>query len=1027
MAIPPIDLATIAAGTGGFVVRGMNAGDAAGFSIAGIGDINGDGFEDILIGAPYAYSEAIALVDAGQSFVVFGTATGAGPFSPLTLAAIEAGTGGFTIRGGGLLDRSGIAVSGAGDFNGDGFADFLIGAGDADGLANTQDGAGDSYLIYGKATGFGAPLDLSSITAGTAGFVIHGAEDGDMSGRSLAGLGDVNGDGFDDILVGAPFEDGAGNLLDAAGAAYIVFGRAASLGAPIDLAALAPADGVAITGADAGDTAAFSVDGAGDVNGDGFADLIIGARYANGGGDSNAGRAFVVLGKAAGFASPIDLGQVALGSGGFVIEGADMDDLAGFSVAGGGDFNGDGLADLLVGAYTADGPTNTAANAGEAYLIYGSATPGAAVALANVALGTGGFAIFGEEAGDFAGRAVSFAGDVNADGFDDLIIGAERAGGASNLRLQSGDTYVVFGSAAGISPALSLATIAAGTGGFVIHGEDAYDASGRSVAAAGDINGDGIDDLLVGVPRANGIDNLLPDAGDTYVVFGTDFSTTITHAGDADANDLTGAAGIDNMVGGRGNDILTGNGGADVMYGGQGDDTLRISDLTFRRVDGGTGLDTLALAGTGITLDLTAIADTRLKGIEVVDLTGNGNNALKVTAREVLGLSDTGNTLFVVGNAGDSVNLSGETWAQGVSAFGFTGYTNGNAALVVADAVQVIPCFTAGSHITTTDGEIRVEDLREGDIAILADGRRRPIRWIGHRTVQIARHPRPWDVQPIRIRADAFGPGRPYRDLRLSPDHAVFAHDRLVPVRHLVNGATITQEHVGEITYYHVELAAADGTAAHDILLAEGLPVESFLDTGNRSAFANGGEATMLHPDFALRTWDAQACAPLLRDGPQLADLRTELQAEATALGWDITPDPDLRLLVDGRPVWPLFEDGRYIVRLPATARAARLRSHRTEPAWLRADTDDRRILGVAVTRLVLDGTAIALDDPRLSAGWHAPEGHSAQADLRWTDGDAALPIAGGRVLELWVAPLERYWRAPRRTAPRLAQAGGRV
>ena len=1008
MPIPPIDLATIAAGTGGFVIRGMNGGDQAGFSIAGIGDINGDGFDDILIGAPYAYSEVNGFVDAGQSFIVFGTGTA--PTGPLLLSDIEAGTGGFTLRGGGVLDHSGIAVSAAGDFNGDGLADFLIGTADGDGPADTRVGAGDTYLVFGKSTGLSVPVDLAAVAAGTGGFVIHGATAGDFSGRSLAGLGDINGDGFDDILIGAPFHDGPGATRESGGAAYIVYGRSAAPAGPLDLSGLATVDGVAIIGADAGDNAGFSVSAAGDVNGDGIVDLIIGARYANGGGTSNAGRAFVVFGQYGGFSATIDLAQVALGTGGFVIEGVDTDDLAGFSVSGGGDFNGDGLTDLLVGAYTGDGADNNQANAGDTYLIYGSATPAASISLANVANGTGGFAIFGAEAGDFAGRAVSFAGDVNADGFDDLIIGAERGGGADNLRLQSGDTYIVFGSEAGFSPSLSLVTIAAGTGGFVIHGEDAYDASGRSVAAAGDINGDGYDDLIVGVPRANGSANALPDAGDTYVIYGRDFSGTVTDEGDEAANFLSGSAAADHMVGGRSADTLDGNGGEDVLYGGAGNDVLRVSDFSFRRVDGGSGTDTLVFTGSGMSIDLAGLAGTRVRDIERFEIAGNGANTLVVTQQSVQRMSPTTNTLRVFADADDVIDLGYEPWTTGGTFGGFTTYLNAGATLLVSEVATVVACFAPGSHITTTEGEVRVEYLREGDIAILADGRRRPIRWIGHRTVQIARHPRPWDVQPVRIRADAFGPGHPYRDLRLSPDHAVFAHGQLVPVRHLVNGATITQEHAGEITYYHVELAAPDGTAAHDILLAEGLPVESFLDTGNRAAFANGGPATHLHPDFALRAWEANACAPLLRDGPVLADLRTELQAEATSLGWDITPDPDLRLLVDGRPVWPLFEDGRYVIRLPANGRAARLRSHRTIPAWLRADTDDRRLLGVAITRLVLDGTAIALDDPRLSAGWHAPEG-----DLRWTDGDAALPIAGGSVLELWTAPLEHYWRAPRR------------
>ena len=127
-----------------------------------------------------------------------------------------------------------------------------------------------------------------------------------------------------------------------------------------------------------------------------------------------------------------------------------------------------------------------------------------------------------------------------------------------------------------------------------------------------------------------------------------------------------------------------------------------------------------------------------------------------------------------------------------------------------------------------------------------------------------AEHRRGADVWPVRIAAGAFGEGLPGRDLYLSPDHAVFADGVLVPIRYLVNGTTIAREAAGRVTWYHVELADAEGGAAHDVLLAEGLPSESFLDTGNRGAFANGGGAIDLHPDFARAVWQRLGCAPLL-------------------------------------------------------------------------------------------------------------------------------------------------------------------
>ena len=146
-----------------------------------------------------------------------------------------------------------------------------------------------------------------------------------------------------------------------------------------------------------------------------------------------------------------------------------------------------------------------------------------------------------------------------------------------------------------------------------------------------------------------------------------------------------------------------------------------------------------------------------------------------------------------------------------------------------------IACFALGTRIGTIRGGVAVEDLRIGaPVRGQVSGRLRRVRWIGRTSVVLARHPRPWDVAPVRIRADALAPGKPGRDLLLSPDHAVLVEGVLIPVRYLVNGATIRQEWADAITYLHVEL---DG---HDVLLAEGLPCESYLDTGNRGAFAPG-------------------------------------------------------------------------------------------------------------------------------------------------------------------------------------------
>jgi hypothetical protein len=143
----------------------------------------------------------------------------------------------------------------------------------------------------------------------------------------------------------------------------------------------------------------------------------------------------------------------------------------------------------------------------------------------------------------------------------------------------------------------------------------------------------------------------------------------------------------------------------------------------------------------------------------------------------------------------------------------------------------VVACFAEGTRIRTPGGDRRVETLRAGDTVLAAAGASRRVVWVGHRHVACAHHPRPHEVQPVRIFPNAFGPGAPHADLLLSPDHAVLVHDVLIPVRYLVNGATIRREDHEDITYWHVELEA------HDALLAENLPCESYLDTGNRGAF----------------------------------------------------------------------------------------------------------------------------------------------------------------------------------------------
>jgi hypothetical protein len=478
-----VDLGNL--GNRGFRIDGIDAGDYSGESVSGAGDVNGDGLADLIVGAYHADPRGDS--NAGESYVVFGKAGNA------TVDLANLGAGGFRIDGAGANDSSGQSVSGAGDVNGDGLADLIVGAFGA--APGNMSGAGESYVVFGKVSN--APVDLANLGAG--GFRIDGIDIDDFSGRSVSGAGDVNGDGLADLIIGAPFADPNGD--SSGGECYVVFGKADNT--PVDLASLGAA-GFRIDGIDTDDDSGRSVSGAGDVNGDGLADLIIGAPLADPGGDSLAGESYVVFGK--GDNSTVDLAN--LGAGGFRIDGIDADDRSGQSVSGAGDVNGDGLADLVIGASFADPGGDS--SAGESYVVFGRGS-NSSLDLAN--LSAGGFRIDGIDARDFAGRSVAGAGDVNGDGLADLIIGAPSAdpGGDS----YAGETYVVFGKAGNLP--VDLANL--GAGGFRIDGIDVQDLSGRSVSGAGDVNGDGLGDLIVGASRANAGDR--NDAGESYVVFST--------------------------------------------------------------------------------------------------------------------------------------------------------------------------------------------------------------------------------------------------------------------------------------------------------------------------------------------------------------------------------------------------------------------------------------------------------------------------------------------------------------------------
>ena len=507
LALPAIDpdnfirLADIALGLGGFrLVASVDRG--GGRSVAGAGDLNGDGLADLLVSGVMSDGFNPGLE---TTFLVFGKAGGEpvqlddllGPDSELGFAMTGAGT----------------AVAGPGDVNGDGVPDLLMSNFASYSFDfNPVNPAG--YVVFGVPEG--VPLQLYELDAGTStlGFKLATTNSDAYGGFTVAGAGDVNGDGLADLLVAAPSEAlflDDGNFREIGGT-YVVFGKADGAAVRLrDIHEGIGESGFSVLGVPRGSIMGQpqAVAGAGDVNGDGFDDLLItNTPYAE------PGTAYLVFGKAD--TAPVDIAAIGAGTstGGFAIATAGLGSAGvhNWSAAAAGDVNGDGRPDLLLGVhYSLNGPFGE--EQGAAFVVFGKAdsTP---VDLAEIAGGTSdlGFMMLGTETSDKTGAAVAGAGDVNGDGLADLLIGAP--GDDSGAFEDAGAVYIVFGKADGTS--IALADIAAGSGaaGLKILGAGAGEGAGFAVAGAGDVNGDGLPDVLVGASGAYGAGTA------AYVIFG---------------------------------------------------------------------------------------------------------------------------------------------------------------------------------------------------------------------------------------------------------------------------------------------------------------------------------------------------------------------------------------------------------------------------------------------------------------------------------------------------------------------------
>lgn len=491
--------------TTGFRIDGNDENDYAGFSVAPVGDVNADGFDDFAVAAPLANDQT------GEVYIIFGRDDGLP--SPTIPSALD-GANGFYIQGVAPGDRTGNSVAGAGDVNGDKIPDIIVGVPSFDGDAGED--AGRAAVIFGRKTSavgnFPAAVFINALD-GTNGFRIEGEAIGDELGRSVAAAGDFNGDKIGDVIVGAP----RGNT--SAGKAYIVFGRKKNVAFPasFDVNALDGTDGTELTGVNADDAAATSIAGLGDVNGDKIGDIIIGAPYADRNGNDDSGAAYVVFGRKPTTASPIP-GTFSLGDldgfNGFVVEGFAEYDYCGSSVASAGDVNADKIPDIIVGAFSADPGAHT--NAGEAYVIFGrKKTVPFAEAINPASLnGANGFRLATGTNLDNVGEFVAPAGDVNGDKIADFIVTAPDAN-------TNGLTFVVFGRNTArdgnFAADVSLSNLD-GIDGFTIQGNDDSFNAGTPSASAGDFNGDGLSDIIVAVPENTvGADDY---SGQAFIIFG---------------------------------------------------------------------------------------------------------------------------------------------------------------------------------------------------------------------------------------------------------------------------------------------------------------------------------------------------------------------------------------------------------------------------------------------------------------------------------------------------------------------------
>ena len=598
-----------------------------------------------------------------------------------------------------------------------------------------------------------------------------------------------------------------------------------------------------------------------------------------------------------------------------------------------------------------------------------------------------------------------------------LNIGQDFAGGGFGISVAA-PTDTLTGGTGGSTVAFGTST--AWSGGLPTPG-DAIAINGA--AALDSTTNAGSIEVVAGLTLASGATLSVPTGTGLYVTDSSENAvggagSTISVSGEYVVGVFATSVTGDVDVGDHGDYILNGagmtgtvsvaTGGDFVMQGWSNAGTVALNggEFVFNGSLGGAN-DTTAvnMSGGGIFLD---------KGDQFNGVISNFGSNGEVFVNDAVGGGGNGGTptTFAVDTASNSITFDFSSGDSYTLDFNSSTDPVSNLTVVTGSSEFVVTavCFCSGTRIKTTRGEVAVEDLAAGDLAVTSSGEARPIVWIGSRTI-VRPSPEQW---PVRVMAGAFGDNRPARDLFLSPGHAVclnIIEEVFVPVGELVNNATIAAVEVDEVTYWHVELQS------HDVLLAEGMGCESYMDAGNRGWFWGGDGVA--DPERIEASLEAYA-RPFVNDPASIEAIRRRLSTLAGGLGWTQTADVDLHLLVDGTRVDPVIDGDAACFAFRADAANIKLLSQTFSPAWTGA-SGDRRRLGVMVSGLRLaDGFELNREIPLDTLPGFHPEETAAGASWRWTDGALELPAqlwAGGRglmLLRLTTDPNSSWaWRAP--------------